>query len=360
MDGLRIDSASLGIPVAGRAQVATVERLCREIAEARLAIRPSAGARTLVADVRPIVEIAHATGVALEACVFVGSSTVRRLAEDWDLEQIVGRTRESVRFAASEGLAVTFITEDTTRSSPGELRPLLLAALEAGAGRLCLCDTVGSATPEAAFNLVTWVRAFLSEHGFAAGLDWHGHQDRGLALANTLAAVAAGADRVHATALGLGERVGNTATEQLLVNLSLLGLSDRELTGLPDYVALAARAFGVPVPQAAPVVGRDAFRTATGVHAAAVVKAWERGLFELAERVYSAIPARSVGRKLAIDIGPMSGASNVRGYLLPRGLDARPDAAAGLLERAARAGRVLTDEEIDDFLGTRAPEDRTR
>jgi len=346
MDRLGIETADIGLPGAGERQEQAVLRLCREIADQRLKIRPNCAARTLMVDIQPIAEVSQKTGIPVEACVFIGSSPIRQYAEEWDLNHILRFTKDAVSFAVDEGLPVMYVTEDTIRSHPDHLRVLLSAAIEAGANRICLCDTVGAAVPEGVRNLVTWVRGLLHELGEEVGIDWHGHRDRGLDVANTLAAIEAGATRVHGTALGIGERVGNTPMEQLLVNLKLLGMRNDDLTCLPEYVDLAANATGVSVPINAPIIGRDAFRTATGVHASAVIKADKKGDAWLADRVYSGVPASWIGRQQEIEIGHMSGMSNVQYYLASRGLDNSHVVAQAVLQAAKKSARVLSEEEI--------------
>ena len=346
MDRLGIETADVGLPGAGPRQLEAVTRLCREIADQRLSIRPNCAARTMMVDIQPIAEVSQKTGVPIEACVFIGSSPIRQYAEEWDLEHVLRHTREAVEFAVGEGLSVMYVTEDTVRSSPEHLKILLSAAAEAGAQRFCLCDTVGAAVPEGVMNLVAWVKGLVEELGLDIGIDWHGHRDRGLDVANTLAAVQAGASRVHGTALGIGERVGNTPMEQLLVNLKLLGLRDDDLTCLPEYVELAGSATGVPINVNTPIIGRDAFRTATGVHAAAVIKAKRKGDDWLADRVYSGVPASWIGRNQEIEIGPMSGASNVTYYLGSRELPTSADVVQAVLEAAKKSTRILEEEEI--------------
>ncbi len=352
MDDLGIDTADIGLPGAGPRQRASVERLCREIADARLRIRANCAARTMVVDIRPIAEVTQATGVPIEACVFIGSSPIRQYAEGWELDYILRRTQEAVTFAVQEGLDVMYVTEDTIRSRPEDLRPLLTSAIDAGAARVCLCDTVGAAIPRGVHNLVSWTRRLLDELGVAnqVGIDWHGHRDRGLDVANTLAAIDAGATRVHGTALGIGERVGNTPMEQLLVNLKLLGWRDDDLSSLASYVDEVSRAVGVAVPQNMPIVGRDAFRTATGVHAAAVIKARDKGQAWLADRVYSGVPASWVGREQEIEIGHMSGGSNVSFFLRARGLPDGSDVVDAVLTRAKASERLLTEEEVREVV----------
>jgi Isopropylmalate/homocitrate/citramalate synthases len=346
MESLGIDYADLGLPGAGQRQRDAVTRLCREISAQRMKIRAVCAARTVAADIQPIADITQLTGVPIEATVFIGSSPVRQYAEEWTLDFILKQSREAIEFATREGLSVTYVTEDTVRSSPDDLRILLTEAVAAGATRVCLCDTCGAAVPAGAYNLVAWVADLLHGIGVEVGIDWHGHRDRGLDLANSLAAVEAGASRVHGTALGVGERVGNTPMEQLLVNLQLLGLRHDDLRRLPEYAAVTAEAIGVPMPVNAPIVGRDAFRTATGVHAAAVVKAKKRGDELLANLVYSGVPAHLVGRKQEIEIGPMSGNSNVVCYLAERGLPSSAEIIRAVLAEAKRSDRLLTEPDV--------------
>jgi 2-isopropylmalate synthase len=348
MDSLGIETADVGLPGSGPRQRDAVERLCREISSEKLRIRANCAARTMIVDIQPIADVVQKTGVPIEACVFIGSSPIRQYAEEWDLEHLLRHTREAVEFAVREDLEVMYVTEDTIRAKPEDLRVLLTAGVDAGASRLCLCDTVGAAVPKGVTSLVTWVRKLLSELGVGdkVGVDWHGHRDRGLDVANTLAALEAGATRVHGTALGVGERVGNTPMEQLLVNLKLLGWRDDDLTALPDYVDTVSKAVGVPIPVNTPIIGRDAFRTATGVHAAAVIKAKRKGQSWLADRVYSGVPASWVGREQEIEVGHMSGASNVVYYLNAHNLPVSPEVVQAVLSAAKKSERLLTEEEI--------------
>jgi len=346
MENLGIETVDVGLPGAGARQREAVLALCREISDRRMHIRPNCAARTMMVDILPIAEASQLTGVPIEACLFIGSSPIRQYAEEWTLEQILRHTREAIRFAVKEGLDVMYVTEDTVRSSPVHLRILFAEAIEAGAKRLCLCDTCGAATPEAVWNLVSWVKKFLAETGADLGIDWHGHRDRGLDLANTLAAIEAGASRVHGTALGIGERVGNTPMEQLLVNLNLLGMRHDDLSSLQGYVDSVSAATSVPVPANTPVIGRDAFRTATGVHAAAIIKAQKKGDRWLTDHVYSGVPASLIGRSQEIEVGPMSGSSNVVFYLSQRGIVANHELIQAVLLAAKESNRILQEPEI--------------
>ena len=346
MNELGIDSVCVGLPGAGKRQYESAETLCREIADQGFSIRPNCAARTLAIDVEPIVELSQKTGVPIEANMFIGGSPIRQYVEGWTVESIVDRVRDAIGPTAKEGLDTMFVIEDAVRSSPEHLRLFMTAAVEAGAKRICLCDTVGTAIPEGVTNLVSWARRLLDEIGDGVGIDWHGHRDRGLALANTLAAIKGGADRVHGTALGIGERAGNTPMEQILVNLKLLGLRDHDLEALPKYVDAVSQALDMPMTANTPIVGDDAFRTATGVHAAAVIKALQKGDDWLGDRVYSGVPATWVGRRQKIEVGAMSGHSNVAHYLRVHGLPHDPAVVEAVFERAKQSAKVLTAEEI--------------
>jgi 2-isopropylmalate synthase len=348
MAELGIAAADIGLPGAGPRAVADVEALARVIADERLPIEPNCAARTVIADVRPVVEVSQRVGIPIEAATFIGSSPIRQYAEDWTLDRMLRATEDAVRFAVGEGLRVMYVTEDSTRARPETLKALYTLAIDCGARRICLADTVGFATPHGVRQLVRFIRQeVIAPTGADIGLDWHGHRDRGLGLANTLAAIEEGVDRVHGTALGIGERVGNTEMDLLLVNLKLLGMHDRDLSRLPEYVRAVSRATGVPIAPSYPCFGDDAFRTGTGVHAAAIIKAKHKGDDWLVDRVYSGVPAILFGLNQRIDISHVSGMSNVKHWLEEHGFDASDDGLCQhLFSIAKRANRVLADDEL--------------
>ena len=345
-DRLGIHTSDIGLPGAGPHVVAHVKRLAEEIRDAKLNIRANCAARTLESDIRPVAEIVQQVGIPIEVCTFIGSSPIRQYAEDWDVARMLKHTEEAVTFAVKEGLSVMYVTEDTTRAHPDTLKQLFAAAIQAGAKRLCLCDTCGHATPDGAANLVRWTREWLQGVDPSIKIDWHGHSDRGLGVINSIAAIGAGADRVHGCALGIGERVGNTPMDQLLVNLQLMGWIDHDLSALPEYCDVVSKSCEVPIPVNYPVVGRDAFRTGTGVHAAAVIKAYKKGDAWLADRVYSGVPASMVGRAQEIEVGPMCGLSNVVYWLEHHGYEAADATVQAVFKAAKASPRVLTDEEV--------------
>src|SRR5437660_5076144 len=346
MDALRIDTADIGLPGAGGTHAAGVERLAREIVEQKLKIRPNCAARTHQNDIRPVAEISQRAGIAIEACTFLGSSFIRFFAEGWTLDKLLKLTEEAVSFAVGEGLPVMFVTEDTTRADPETIRALYSTAIRCGARAVCVCDTVGHATPDGAREVVRFVRGVIDEQEKNIRLDWHGHQDRGLGVINSIAAIQGGADQVHGSALGMGERVGNTPMDQLLVNLKLLGWIENDLSRLREYCDKAAAACRWTIPLNYPVFGRDAFRTATGVHAAAVIKSYRKGDRELADLIYSGVPAGQFGLKQVIEVGPMSGKSNVIFWLESRGVEASDERVNRIYERAKQASAVLSEEEL--------------
>jgi 2-isopropylmalate synthase len=343
---LGIESADLGLPGAGPRVVEHVLALAREIAGAGLPIFPNCAARTMRQDIEPIVEVAQKVGIPIEVSCFIGSSPIRQYAEGWELDRLLRLTADAVSFAVGEEMPVMFVTEDTTRARPEDLRRLYTTAVECGARRVCIADTVGHATPAGARNVVRFIRQVVDATGEEVKVDWHGHKDRGLSVINSLAAAEAGADRLHGTALGIGERVGNTPLDLLLVNMWLLGWIDRDLSRLPEYCRFVSEATGVPLAHDYPVFGQDAFRTGTGVHAAAIVKARAKGDDWLADRIYSGVPAGAFGRRQLIEVGPMSGESNVVCWLRERGIEPEKALVEAIFERAKAASRVLGEEEI--------------
>jgi isopropylmalate/homocitrate/citramalate synthase len=350
MEDLGIDMLDTGLPGAGPRAVEHVECLAREIVQNRMKIRANAAARTHQNDIRPIVEIVQRTGLPIEVAMFLGSSPIRRYTEDWSDDFLLTTTESAVKFAVANGLEVMYVTEDTTRCDPETIKRLYTTAIECGAHAITLADTCGHATPMGAYALTKFVREqIIQPAGGKVRLDWHGHCDRGFGLANAIAALVAGADCIHACANGIGERVGNTPMDLLLVNFKLMGIlpwANQDLSRLKDYCFAVAKATGIPIPKNYPVLGEDAFRTATGVHAAAVIKAFKKGDQELADTIYSGVPARYFGFEQVIDIGPMSGKSNVVFWLNRHGI-ACDDELVDRIFRLAKGGdHVLSEGEI--------------
>ena len=344
MEELGIHTANIGLPGAGERARQHIEALVTEMAG--LKITPNVACRTVISDIAPVVDLTQKTGQPIEVCAFIGSSPIRRFAEGWDMENMIKLSREAVEFCSKNDLPCMFVTEDTTRAHPDDVRALYTTAIEAGAQRICICDTCGHATPEGVTALVGFVKDLVEELGADVGIDWHGHRDRNLGLINTLTAYRAGATRLHATALGVGERAGNTEMDLLLVNFKLSGAVTRDMTRLAEYCQKAADAIGLTIPHNYPVFGSDAFETGTGVHASAVIKAFNKNDEWLANRVYSGVPADIFGREQTIKVGPMSGRSNVCWVLKKHGVEATDERVKNVLELAKATPHLLTDEEV--------------
>jgi 2-isopropylmalate synthase len=350
MEALGIHSLNLGLPGAGPRAVEHVTALAKEIVGHRMKIRANCAARTHENDIRPIAEIVQRTGLPIEAATFIGSSPIRRYTEGWTEDFLLRTTEKAVKYAVSLGLDSMYVTEDTSRCDPEMVKNLYSAAIACGAKAIVLCDTAGHATPMGAFALVRFViDEVVKPTGATVRVDWHGHCDRGLAIANSMAALVAGANCVHGSALGVGERVGNTQMDQMLVNLKLMGIepwAHQDLSKLKDYCQAVSRATGIPIPANYPVVGEDAFRTATGVHAAAVIKAYKKNDVELANAVYSGVPSHVFGLEQTIDVGPMSGKSNVQYWLERHGIPIRDEVVERIFKRAKASDHTLSDAEI--------------
>jgi 2-isopropylmalate synthase len=350
MEVLGINIADIGLPGAGQRAYEDALAIAAEIGRSRLKLRPNCAARTLESDIRPIAEIQQKTGVPMEVAMFLGSSPIRRYTEGWSGDFLLRTTERAVKYARMLELDVMYVTEDSTRCDPDTIRCLYTTAINCGAKAITLTDTCGHTTPMGARALVRFVvENVIKPSGQAIRLDWHGHCDRGLAVANAISALVAGAECVHGCAIGIGERVGNTQMDLMLVNLKLMGVepwASQDLTALKTYCEAVARATEMPIPHNYPVVGRDAFRTATGVHASAVVKAWRKQDAELMNAVYSGVPAHCFGLEQIIDVGPMSGRSNVIYWLERRGIAADDDLVEAILSKAKNSQRCLSESEI--------------
>src|SRR5436190_23070826 len=251
MEALGINSLDLGLPGAGPRALEHSEALAREIARHKMKIRANCAARTHENDIRPIADIVQRTGLNIAAATFIGSSPIRRYTEGWTEEFLLQTTEKAVKFAVGLGLDSMYVTEDTSRCDPEMVKRLYSTAINSGARAVVICDTAGHATPMGAYSLIKFVLdEVVKPSAEKIRVDWHGHCDRGFAVANSMAALAAGADCVHGCALGTGERVGNTQMDQMLVNLKLMGVSPwdkQDLTKLRDYCESVSRATGVPI-----------------------------------------------------------------------------------------------------------------
>jgi 2-isopropylmalate synthase len=346
MEKLGIDSADIGLPGAGPHVLEHVVILAKEIVNNKMKIRPNCAARTLKQDIIPIVEASQKAGIKIEACTFIGSSPIRQYAEGWTIDQLLKFTEDAVTFAVQNGLDVMYVTEDTTRAKPEDIRKMYTTAIRSGATRVCISDTVGHATCEGIHRIINYMKEIIFMTNLDIKIDWHGHNDRGLGVSNAICAIQAGANRVHGTGIGVGERVGNVAMDQLMVNLKMKNWIKNDLSYLPEYTQKVSDYTGVPVPINYPIFGKDAFRTATGVHAAAILKSLNMGDMELVDRVYSSVPANIFGLEQVVEIGPLSGESNVIFWLKKRKIEPRTELVKKIFEAAKKSTVILSDEQI--------------
>ena len=346
MDEVGIEFLDIGFPGSGKAVFDTIAALLAHVRQKSFRIVPTCAARTHRGDIQPIVELSEIFGSAIEPLVFVAASPIRQLVEEWTSNDILFLIEDSLRFSRSQGLNPTLVIEDATRSSKEILTAIYKLAMELDVHRIVLCDTVGFCTPDSTQRIVEWTFSYFAEHTYKMNLDWHGHNDKGLGVANSIRAFQSGCDRIHGTALGIGERAGNTAIDQLIVNLYLEGYGQWSTSKLKQYIVKSAQAYDITVPQNYPVFGDSVFSTASGIHASAIIKAEKTGNPDLTNYVYSAVPATDFDRKNTIEINATSGKSNVKYFLESKGLTFSDYHINEVLAYAKRIGRTLTSEEI--------------
>lgn len=351
MERLGIQKVDLGLPGAGPHHREHINAMLSHIIDNDYQIRPGAAVRTLMHDIEPLVEMQQQHEIQIQASAFLGTSPIRQYTEGWTMEKLISTMEKAVSYAVDNDVPVMFVTEDTTRSNPEDVRAIYQRAMELGVRRLCVCDTCGHVTPNGVKKLLHFIdEEVIKDGGYQRSeieVNWHGHQDRGLGVANNIAAVEAGADVIHGTALGVGERAGNAPLDQTLVNLKLMGVIDNDLTLLDEYMRIANKYIEVPLPRNYPVFGEDAFETGTGVHASAVIKAMRKGDDWLADRVYSGVPAGDFGLKQVIRIGHMAGRSNIIWWLEQNGYEVTDELVSHLFEVAKSQRRNMLDSEVE-------------
>jgi 2-isopropylmalate synthase len=290
---LGIHYIDIGLPGAGRRAVEDCTTIAEHARDAGLPIKLACAARTHVNDVQAIVDISQKVGVPIEVLTFIGSSPIRQYAEDWDVARLLKLSADAIDLGAPLRSAGGLRHRGHHPVAAGGA---VEAVHQRGRARRAAADRVRHRRPRHARRH----QAPPALHPQPArrlgrpdvGIDWHGHNDRGLGVVNAIFAIEYGADRIHGTALGIGERVGNAALDQILLNLALLGeLPEQDLSKLLLWCRTASKATCVPIPVQYPLAGGDAFRTATGVHAAAIIKAEKKGHGWLADRIYSGVPA---------------------------------------------------------------------
>jgi len=249
-------------------------------------------------------------------------------------EENVQNTRELVEYARSHDLWVEVIGEDGSRADLDYLEELLGAALEAGADRICWADTVGHATPDEAVEAVSR----LSDLG---PVSVHTHDDLGLAVMNALTGVAAGADVVHGTINGIGERAGNVAIEEVAIALDHgYGVETLELTQVYDLAELVASATGIPLPPNKAVVGQNTFTHESGIHTDGTLKD---------DSMYEPYPPEKVGRERRLALGKHAGRAGVEAALAEHDLEVDDDDLNAIVARVKEIGdrgKRVTDADL--------------
>jgi 2-isopropylmalate synthase len=350
MEDIGIEFLDIGFPAANSRLMSNLEHLIKFISVSKYSILPCCAGRTHIHDIKPIIALSEIFGEAIEPLLFIATSPIRQLVEDWDLTYIISTAKKALQFSISQGLKPTLVIEDATRSSPVTLAALYDLAIELGLSRITLCDTVGQSIPASVRAIVEWTQEYFRNHNHKILLDWHGHNDRGLAVINAMEAIEAGCDRIHGTALGIGERTGNTAIDQLLVNLYLSGYHQWDVTKLNRYVEFSTACFEFNIPKNYPVFGEDVFKTASGVHAAAMNKAQQLNNPSFSDLIYSSVPASAFSRKNEIEISYMSGKANVINWLENAGISQKYNIIENILHRASEHKRPLTDKEIHQIV----------
>jgi len=345
-----IRCADLGFPGSSAHARHECTELARHIVASGHPIVPGYAGRTHPADIAAISAVAQDAGTAVDAYLFIGVSPIRQYVEDWSLARILGNIRDSAAACARDGIEFVLVLEDTVRCTPDVLRQVYDTAVDVGVRRVTLCDTVGAATPDGTRALIRFSAAHFAGRGHPVGLEWHGHNDRGLALANSLTALEAGCVRVHGTILGVGERAGNASLDQLLLNSHLYAHGTHDLMAVREYCEYAAGVLDVDVPENYPAMGRDVFKTSAGVHATAILKAHEKGDAAVKDSVYSAVPASLLGRQQEVLIDSSSGANNVRYWLTTNGFAHDTEVIRKVLETAKADRNPLDDERIRSII----------
>jgi 2-isopropylmalate synthase len=341
-----IGAVNVGFPGASPAAARSCIELVQCIEQRRLHIQPACCGRTHDDDIAAIRDVAETAQTSIEAYAFVAVSPVRHIVENWTVESIERRIRNSAAACRRSGIDFVLVLEDATRSERNILSRVFSTAASQGIGRVVLCDTVGCADPDSTRKLVDWTSDHFAAAGWPVKIDWHGHNDRGLALINSLTALEAGCDRIHGTVLGIGERAGNAAIDQIILNRHLGNNDTFDLKALRRYSEYAANVLDLDIPSNYPGLGSDVFKTSAGVHAAAILKARHSGGVELMDRVYSSVPASDLGRCQEVVIDSSSGGSNVEFWLLEHGHTPTAECVARILNAAKSSAGPLMSEQI--------------
>ncbi len=301
LDDIGIGIIDVGLPVVSEGEFASVRAIARE----GLGCTVLGAARTILKDIQACVD-----AEVDETSIFVACSDLHlKYKLKKTRQEVIDLSVECVQYAKEHGLAVSFVTEDTVRADIDYAVALNTAAIEAGADRIVLCDTVGVMVPAAVRWWVGTMRARLPK----VQLSWHGHNDFGMGVANTLAALESGVEIPHTTINGIGERSGNAVFDEVVMALELLydkrtGIKVDRLYGLSRLVEDLT---GIPLAIQKPIVGYNAFSHESGIHTDGILKH---------TLTYEPIDPKILGRERSFIFGKHTGTAAIAAKLSERGV----------------------------------------
>lgn len=351
--------ADIGFAAAGEAHMKRIKAIAEHNSILDPKMEISCAARMTPQDIEPIVQISQEIGAHFWADAFIGITPERIDSEGWNQKQMIEWVENTVGFSLENDVDVMLVTESTIdgiEKNAEFLEQIYLTGLNKGAKRVCISDTTGARLPHEVEEAVLWMRQLLNRSGFEkVAIDFHGHNDLRSAVPNSIAALRAGAQRVHATILHAGERRGNTDRTALQLQLRRTGMDQGayNLRVIPEYVRQASRILGIEVRESYPGIGDESRAVISGVHASAVLKA-KKIQEDNAGGVYLPVNYQEllgVEPSHVVRIGPMAGRASVHLWAIFQGLDEISDAqATKVIAWAKKEKRALTDDEIRKLL----------
>lgn len=331
-----VDVIEAGSAINGKAERKTMEKVCEELGDNRMV---ASFARIKEGDIEAVAE----SGAGSICLVYPASDLHIREKLRCSREEAVEKTARMAAYAKMKGLFVELLAEDGSRAEPEFLMKTFLAAKNAGADAFCLCDTLGVLTPERTHELFEYLVG-------AGSVSFHGHNDLGLAVANTLAALRAGAAGFHATVNGLGERTGNASLEEVCANLQLhYGIATVDLKQAYGLSRMVAGYSNFYPAQNKPLVGMGVFSHESGIHVDGLMKNPE---------LYEFVEPKLVGREREITMGKLSGRKSILYNLARFNIvmeDAKRDELLGMVKRMGEMGIKVSDADflilVDKVLG---------
>ena len=310
----RIKYVMLGFPGASEDAYHECRLLVQFIRDMQWPLVPRLLGRANQSDMAAICRLQEETGVPLQADFFINICALRLKVEGWNLATITQMIHQASEQLDRHGVSYSISLEDATRSDTSIIEKMLCTIVNTKAIAIVLCDTVGACLPSGVANLLRFVKKTIAAHNSHIFQWWHGHNDRGLALANALCALDHGIDGISGTFLGIGERSGNICIEQIMLHLNQYYGSAYCLDSARQYCSLLSRYTEYTMPINQPLFGNQSFTTTAGTHIRALEKAkrFGTGAHDL---LYSSVAAHDLGRQQQIMLGPMSGRSAVKSVL---------------------------------------------